>query len=379
MLAIHEKAALAIRIVVARYLDDSDVGCVEQAGADAIEEARSALQHCGDRARKQATNLSRARNHLSKAAEELRSLNVSAVAKVSEAVDELFRIASSVCDDGGDGPVDGGASSIFCTAGLLPLVALVEESVRAAYGIAATGAGAVTYTTTLVPANKARGELQSRVLSANTDIRAIPRQVDFLIRDSHLAATDLCELLYVCFHELTCHAFQALGFATSSNPNPACVWSEAWMDTLAYDLTKAFIERHAQWSAWSGSTGFASAIVMVSERHQSRYRAAPWMPGYVASLRRGAREAYRLLAKGLLQNGLAKSEEDAAGLVARFSTLANASREHDELRGLGSILSALLLDRGSDRSVYVCSACLRYIENRDFDALLGRLDAAFGL
>ena len=375
-LTYSDKARLALRLVTARFLDDSEVAG-NSADAEAFLAARNRLvTQVDDATEQELKDHAAASRHLLRAADKVRDLARSRNCQLLiGASAELERIAANLTEDDGDMRVIAGAPAAQpCSCGVLDLVRLIDAIVRDAYERADASHKwpDFKYKTWLVPLNTQSVPLQLGHVSGKTQIDRAPRRVTLLIRNRELMGVELCQLTYVVFHELVCHGYQhLLPNMLSSNAYPTCQWTEGWMDACACDLAVEWVTGPAggphPWLPYGG----LSAIEHVRDFHRQRHTG----PGD-AKLRRAARNAYRLLAVAFQENGIACSSEDCNDLARRFSVIANAhpGAGHQRLKKLCARLEVLLHSPTKQYETgYVAAACFDFIENRDFDKLLKSL------
>ena len=374
-LSYADRASLALRMVGARYLDDSEASG-SQAVALAFDSARGKIVSRVKDAPLRVRDCATLASHLRGAAIDLREVaKATPVATIDAAAAQFERIAASVYPGNGDGPaslVANGAPRCCC--GVLDLAAVIEQEVRQAYSQAAklsASIPAITYETWLVAAGNRSDNLQHFHVAAEADIRQAPRMIKVEIRNHDLSGKELCQLAYQTFHELVCHGFQTGHLPSAKeNAHPTCHWSEGWMDSIACEMALNWVTGPNTgphpWLPFGGAT----ASGHVQARHEARYHAEPGLGADDLKIRRAAREALRRLAIAFHVNGLARSLDEAKQLACEFSLIANAHADCRRLKRLSELLQSMLLSAAREhRTGEIAMACLDFAASRDFDSL----------
>jgi hypothetical protein len=261
----------------------------------------------------------------------------------------------------------------------------IERRVRAAYvandALRSATSPEITYQTWLIPLDPIHdGDFGQFRIIGTADISSAPRRIKLKIRDQKLNGRDLCHVAYVLHHELVCHGFQRGNNATSGGSggaHPTCHWSEGWMDKLAFELAKDWVEQGGAAQQWL-PLGSVNAQGAISSYHEARYTNPPDLTELDAKIRRAARQSFQDLQDAFVQNGLARSERDARDLVYRFSLTVNAHQqaEASRLKDISAMLQSLLLSSAlAHRSAEPAEACLDFVNHRDILRLARSLQA----
>lgn len=337
-----QKAAVALRLVAARYLDprcDYDDG--ERAGdfrAGACKTLRSHAQDAKVRISADAEIPGYIRAAIVKLDEYVKGRD-DLVA--SRAVLEKYEHTLDGRD--GDGTVWGkGIDVDQCRSGILELAHLIEAVVRQRIehaGVVLDGLQSITFTSTLA-ANQTI--LEPFKVKGATDIRSMPRIVDVVIADGDLDGEDIIDITYVIFHELVCHAFQTcLTGAVPTNAHEKCTWSEGWMDAIAFDIASSWVASgQADWVPLKGEDALGALRIY----HDYRYSGKNGLHRSDFVRRRNARNSFRVLSEILTDCGLAGSMEDARGLIAMFSwkLQTHAGVQPGELKDIASRIARII-------------------------------------
>jgi hypothetical protein len=181
----------------------------------------------------------------------------------------------------------------------------------------------------------------------------------------------MCHLAYVLFHEIVCHAFQQQETAP-----PSCSWTEAWMDKLAFELTKKWIDDQTGLAQPWLPIARVAAIQAVNRPHDHRYSADPLLSPELAKRRRWTREAVEKLARAFLENGMATTRGDAQAIVQKFSLVMNAHPERASRAGplCMTLVKLLYATEFAHESARVAVACLEFVKHRDMNVLAAGLN-----
>jgi hypothetical protein len=194
------------------------------------------------------------------------------------------------------------------------------------------------------------------------------------VKDEGLSAVDLCQIAYVLFHEVICHAYQGAAKAASgNNAKPQCHWTEGWMDTVAFRIAVRAASHGGNTVAWLPLTGPDAAAAM-GDVHQARFTTPTGLKTEDAKIRRAARQALYALQDAFVDSGLANSPSDGEELAHAVSLLANASSDCRTLIRLSTLLQSLLLSNLHRASrPYVANACLEFKKHGSVERLLAEL------
>jgi hypothetical protein len=339
-------AALAIRIVIARYCDvhielESNANRRERAADHVGDELLIAVRGELEGSAKSATlvkDLGRVPRHLQDAATKVENLiagytlsGVSAEVqgRIGAAVQLLKVFAAGVCS-GVDGP--GAIPAPAHSWRFLDIAGLIEEQARTLYTRAKAlpfGFPAIEYQTVVIGDDKQT--LFPFRIRGQADISIEPRCVTITIKDGELYALDLCQVAYALYHELICHAFQAIGGGSARENSPeSCPWTEGWMDTMAFDLALQWVEAGGDPHPWLPLVG-RDAIDAMQAMHGPRYDDSTHVTGSklgprIAGPRRAARRTMDNLKKAFVAY-LAVDLREAHGKVEEFSLILNAHSE----------------------------------------------------
>jgi hypothetical protein len=172
----------------------------------------------------------------------------------------------------------------------------------------------------------------------------------------------MCSLPYILAHEVVCHAYQTLRAGKREIPDGKCLWSEAWMDRFAYELTERWLDDD-QPSDPRSSTDRSSREIKTNRRfpdwaqtdkldvkaqalliHEFRYRPRSKLPAAQAQELNAARDAFRRL-----REHWSKRAPLERNRVTRFSALLNACDTTNEQRA--EIVTRLgILLRGGNKA-----------------------------
>jgi hypothetical protein len=381
-----QKASLALRVVIARFLDDFAAldGAAEQ--SKALEIACSRLGEWIARTDGEVETHKELQQHLKCAAAALESLlNQNARfprERIEAAIAEIHACATGAQPSDGDGHARlRAAAPPPCLCGFLDLARRIEEHARDWYASVESSLPAwpeISYRTEITPDNLKR--LEPFKVAGGAEIDTV-RRVTLTVKDVKLSAVDLCQIAYVLFHEVVCHGFQGVVQEQSANAKPQCHWTEGWMDSVAYRMAVASALPQAvtsplpqaDMSNWLPLAG-PDAEDAMGAVHRARYPSPPGLKAGDAKARRAARVAYTRLPSAFLDTGVASSPHDAQILAQKFSLLANAQADSRSLLKLSTILQTLLLrESGNDDRLYASNACLVFLEHRDLKRLLTEL------
>jgi hypothetical protein len=380
-LSATHKAVLALGLTAARHLDEECCDDEDDAILAKRRAARGILYKGVQGAPAHVTSLDGVAPYLSKNAGELKRDVGLDNADVRAAHDLLTTLALGVRNNDGDGIAHPALGPDGCACGILELAGLVEQRIRSALGNAEINLPpddpAVHYATYLVEEHDL---LTTFRVGGKADIVPSPRIVYLMLKLGEVfTARDMLHLAYTLHHELVCHAFQsALSDGPRINAHHKCHWTEGWMDTLAHDLTKAWIAedmRPANWIALAGE----SAVGEVRNFHDERYLRPPRMEKNDVKRRRWARDAYRAFVKTLERAALARSKEEADRLGEKFSLLLNTHAEADckRLRKLATNLRIALVSRKRlEPAISVVQAGLAFVHDRNLNLLEQRVELA---
>jgi hypothetical protein len=150
----------------------------------------------------------------------------------------------------------------------------------------------------------------------------------------------MCGVPYVLAHEVVCHAFQNLAGRRRA-ADGKCLWSEAWMDRFAFELTRHWLLHPPRgFPKWL----LADALEVeeqASAIHKFRYVPRGTLKEPEANELKGARDAFHLLR----QNWSMKASLPRHR-VARFSARLNASDAvNDDREEVVILLGSLLGQR----------------------------------
>lgn len=365
-----QKAALALWFCAARRLDPESCPCEDPEGITLLTSAYNKI--AGD-ARSvddaQVKSNEAMGPYLRKAAARLVELlpsdaSVQASDRVREAGTLLYTIAQDATnsDDGG--------------CGLIEFASVIEKRVRQLYKAEgfllsiSEKDPIIRYVITVAEDKLEVERLEPFCIGGKTEIGRLPRTVYLIVQATALHSRDMWHIAYTIYHELVCHAFQG-AFATKRlpDPHPNCHWSEAWMDTLAFDLVMEWKEEAPkEWLPLRGDHATAELWRIHDHRYvKSRLEKAE------EKRRSRTRDAFRHLVKALRAYEIAVSDEEASDITRRFSLSANSHCEADckRLNALVAQLRHLLLDVSRPAAaVAAARACLAFTADHD----LGKLE-----
>jgi hypothetical protein len=388
-----QKASLALRIVAARC---SETYAAAPNYLRALNAIGRMLKEWADTAEDMVTDDSAVATHLLKAASALQGVatTFAAVRGVQEQIrkvdERLRRLADGMRPGDGDGPAlrdanvnDLAPAAPYCKCGFLDLAEKVEGRARSAYNRANAlqhGFPAIHYETSLV--EDPEQDLAPFRVGGGASITLAPRVVRLRIEDGDLRPRDLCQIPYVFFHEIVCHAFQAVGPDTTHRNAPAsCRWTEAWMDKIAFEMARLWI--HEEEKGWLPRRA-VDAEDDISAVHRLRYLSKKEdrdakLSKIIAKDRRSARAALDALRDAFVENGIANGREEAAEIVERFSFIANAHPQTNPKildRTVEYLLPVLLTDERAHQRGRVADACYEFIADPRFDELERKLQIA---
>jgi len=378
-----QKAALALRIVVARDLHDQLLPVGER-GETFLLAARARLKGLIGETRLRVKNEAGIGGHLSVAAATLRQVvaepgsepdSEAAINAIARAAQALETMAAGVRPGDGDGPaLAEDPAHRPCACGFLDLANLVEKRAQSTYihARALSGAApAVHYVTWIT--DDPQQLLGAYRVGGSADIGRSPRTVTLTIKDDDdFGAVDLCQLAYVLHHELFCHAFQAPDPGSEvKNAPPQCHWTEGWMDRLAFKVSIDWVNQSNAPHTWLPIIG-ADAEDAIAEFHKFRYHNPRGLRDGDKKFRRAARQAFDTLAYEFRESGLASSDSDGENLARCFSLVANAhpNANSKTLRRICALLQTALLGGAlTERRLAAALACFDFLHHRDLAVL----------
>ncbi|WP_315766986.1 MULTISPECIES: hypothetical protein [unclassified Bradyrhizobium] len=374
-LTCKQKALIALRIVIARFLDDYAAPSGVSGQSIALDAACSRLSEWVARTDGEVDSHEGLQKHLSRAAAALESL-IDEDARFPRDRIEAAIAAIRICVAGaqpnnGDGyarPTEGASGPCLC--GFLDLARRIEEYALASYSSAEDSFNPwpqITYTTVLTPDTMKK--LQPFNVGGDAEIGTV-RRVILTVKDDKLSAIDLCQIAYVLFHEIVCHGFQGVVQAETVNAKPQCHWTEGWMDAVAYRMAVAAALQKGGVLEWLPLVGPDAEAAMAAV-HNARYLNPTGLKPEDAKVRRAARVALSDLQSVFRDAGMARAHDDSEALARKFSLLANANADSKKLLRLSTMLQNVLLSKvRNDDKVYASNACLEFLQHRDIDRLL---------
>jgi hypothetical protein len=202
----------------------------------------------------------------------------------------------------------------------------------------------------------ARGILADHAIKAETNAETDgPIDIRIDLVEHRIDRATLDQLPYVVLHELVCHAFQGLALppAQRLNAPPSCLWTEAWMDTLAHRLA----------IDWWRTRGAAFPAASASYHD--------W--GYAAeSHKRAQRNAANTLAEALRLAADTGRETPADFL--RFSIRLNARRGQGATQADLARRLRVALRQDQPWQAGAVRACRHYLAHDDPGRLIAALD-----
>lgn len=389
-----QKASLAIRIVAARYFDGhAEDGICHHVGEPAGRSdqiaitniARACLQLWIGRAKLELKNDGSVADHLHQTASELERQIAGARQEYANAIELLRHFAAHARPGTGKGPALCPAephqlapAAAGCACGFLDLARLIETRVRHACALAQTlpqRFPEIHYETSVI--EDAIQALAPFRVTGSADINSSPRLVRITVVDGDLRAVDLCQISYVLYHELVCHAFQSLGEGAAPENVPAsCYWTEGWMDKVAFDMARKWIAEQVREPApWLPLVG-ADAEDAIWQVHSLRYadkddsRDAK-LSREIAYFRRLARRALEKLAIAIAENHGVESRS-ALEIVQEFSLAVNTHPEATP-KALRRIARYLVTSLSTKERAFqaggIAAACCGFLRHRDFAQL----------
>lgn len=214
-------------------------------------------------------------------------------------------------------------------------------------------------------------DINARAVSGETSISGSERAVWLLLTDETLRSGRFVEVLYTLFHEIVCHAFQAVGSSFPEDVGADCAWTEGWMDTIARDMACDWVSDSRSPSPMSPE----SARMTIMSSHESRYGGLS--DPVIKAMRRQAREACvgfpRLLVKHNSKMTKSASEHKARAFSFALNTHSLITRR--QLKTIGDNLRKAI-GRAELHSIQseAVSACLDFVEDRNLTRFTGRLE-----
>jgi hypothetical protein len=212
----------------------------------------------------------------------------------------------------------------------------VNEQSRQVYGHAAVRIPTVTLSTHHTH-DKADSELfKAFNVSGFCEVlndQAVTSVIGLVIKEGAFDWTALCALPYLLTHEVICHAYQDLHHCERSSADEKCLWSEGWMDRLAYMLVH-------DWTKGNGKRQFPSWLLVdginVTEQtnaiHHWRYQPRNSLRTSEAEQLNEARRTFDLLVQLWHPKRLLESRPLEQHAIAKFSTALNACHVANQLR-----------------------------------------------
>jgi hypothetical protein len=199
----------------------------------------------------------------------------------------------------------------------------------------------------------------------------------------------MCSLPYILAHEVVCHAYQTLREGRREIPDGKCLWSEAWMDRFAYELTERWLDDPA--FAPPSSTDRSSGAVKTSTRfpewaqtdkldvktqahliHEFRYVPRSKLLAEQAQELNAARDAFRRL-----REHWSDSAPLERNRITRFSALLNACDTTNQLRA-GIVTRLGIILRGGNKAPVkmelAAHACSDFVQTGLVQKLLEELN-----
>jgi hypothetical protein len=176
-------------------------------------------------------------------------------------------------------------------------------------------------------------------------------------KEKSLHFRTICALPYMLAHEMVCHAFQTLHQGKRETPDGKCLWSEAWMDRFAYELTQSWLDvQPASFPSWV-HVDRQKVEAQSHAIHEFRYEPRGSLTEEQADDLNAARDAFRLLKESWsLAPGLLLERHR----VALFSTRLNACDATNQDREqivilLGTLLRQTTMRARAELAVQYCA------------------------
>jgi len=372
----HEKVSLALRLIAASCFDPACDLNDDPRQVSARRGACSLLQSQSDNTLNAIQTNEDIPLFFSGCSEGLNShVAVRPDIMIGQAV--LRKMGAGLLEGSGDGQVCGPNAIRALCSGLLELAFLIETNIRDVIG-RTTGLGpaalpAITYDTSLT---EFVDEFLPFHVSGASSITVSPRIVDLIVEDRHLDATDVVDLAYVIHHELICHAFQtSVRYVRPRNASESCYWSEGWMDTLAFERTKEWLNAKADfWRPMSVN----DAIARATAYHQHRYGPGSKLGVSHTTRRRMAREAVSRLVSTFDDFGIIPSRADAERRVEDFSWCLNLrwEPENKALRdAVLAMIKILITPMRARDHVAIAEVCLNFVNDQNVNRFCREMPA----
>ncbi|WP_315772313.1 MULTISPECIES: hypothetical protein [unclassified Bradyrhizobium] len=201
---------------------------------------------------------------------------------------------------------------------------------------------------------------------------ALTSYVVLSIKQGTFDWTAMCGVPYIFAHEVMCHAFQSLHSRVRAIADGKCLWSEAWMDRLAFEMCKHWLERPPRtFPKW-----FLADVLEIEDQasaiHKFRYTPRGCLTDDEAKEFKRARDAFRLLRDNWSCN---EKIDLLAHRAVRFSTCLNASDADNEDREDVAILLGSLLGQDAEpfRAEAALHSCSEFLTDGSVFNLLANL------
>lgn len=213
--------------------------------------------------------------------------------------------------------------------------------------------------------------INARAVSGETSISGLERSVWLLLTDETLRSDRFVEIIYTLFHEIVCHAFQAVDSSCPEDVGADCAWTEGWMDTVARDMACEWVS-----SSQSGSPlSPESARMTIMSAHESRYRR--FSDPAIGMARRQAREACVKFPGLLLKFNFEKTTAASKSTARAFSFALNSHplTTKKRLKIIGDNLRrAIGREEVPTVQSEAVAACVDFVQKRNLIGFLGRLE-----
>lgn len=189
--------------------------------------------------------------------------------------------------------------------------------------------------------------------------------VGLVIKERALNWSGLAGLFYILIHETICHGLQSLDGGKRASAEEKCAWSEGWMDRLAFELTRTWLDtRPRKLPDWLRHNR-VEADAIASQYHERRYAPSGTLLEADAERRRAARIAFLWLHDALGWAGPLETHP-----IVKFSVRLNAASLRPEQRErLTALLHGALETEGSRRFESAVGLCSTFADDGNVAAL----------
>jgi hypothetical protein len=246
-----------------------------------------------------------------------------------------------------------------CIAMLRDLLCCVERQTRLVYSKATTRFPKVCLGTESTHPHQDAALFAKFDVSGFCDVVDDPKLTSYVVlsfKEKALHFRTICALPYLLAHELVCHAYQSLKEGKRETPDGKCLWSEAWMDRFAYELTQRWLDTQpAVFPDWLQADKL-EVEAQTHSIHEFRYQPrGPLIEEQCDDLK-AARDAFRLLKESWSRNSVPLERHRVALFSTRLNACDATNRDREKIVILlGALLRQKAVRARAELALQYCS------------------------